>query len=190
MSAKSFGLHWDPDAIINGTTPDHILEQIYSDDRDGTKEDLAHRAIEAAYPHSMRFIRELRTQNEYVYCIHAQTEFAQGLYKFGKTKDVLSRIKTLQTGSPFKLELVFYTDFFEEKYFHEWLAEYRHSGEWFKLAVTPTSMTSSYIQFLFNDARLPEWEINSLMEYLKFYYYEAGIRRGYMDAMKAMQGQN
>jgi predicted GIY-YIG superfamily endonuclease len=64
-----------------------------------------------------------------------------GPVKVGITQNLLSRLRTLQNGSPGKLELIWvYTTWDKaaalrmEKNFHAVYAEYRLEGEWFKVS--------------------------------------------------------
>ena len=68
---------------------------------------------------------------EKVYLINADTT---DKYKIGYTKDVKSRIKSLQTGCPYKLKLIkeVLGDSEQEKVFHKTWKSHRKRGEWFE----------------------------------------------------------
>jgi predicted GIY-YIG superfamily endonuclease len=72
-----------------------------------------------------------------VYIIKAKN---QPLYKIGVTYNINKRIKQLQTGCPFPIELYFLVNGFPrniaiqtEKQLHKTMSHYRTSGEWFRL---------------------------------------------------------
>lgn len=208
MSASDFGIKWDPirDNAPQSPAPTEVSEEesMRLDDEFNqfldamTPEQYEHwyhhglegikglrlpkpdrlTLLQKAYPKARRYLRQNNPRGEFVYCIRAISEFDHCMYKFGKAKDVMSRIRQLQTGQPFKLDLVFYTDFFEEKYFHEWLSEYRERGEWFRLWVTPSQLAEAYEQFLLFDANLPRHERLTVLNYIRNRSYEAGLDDG------------
>lgn len=66
------------------------------------------------------------------------------LYKIGQTNNITRRIKELQTGCPYKIniEIVFYPDIcdpygyeisFFENFLHNYFKSKKHLGEWYKL---------------------------------------------------------
>lgn len=64
----------------------------------------------------------------------------EGPVKVGISTNVLSRMRALQTGCPFKLELLAMFRFdtredaaSQESFFHECYADVRTSGEWFRI---------------------------------------------------------
>lgn len=69
----------------------------------------------------------------YVYVVKAEN----GLYKIGKTQNPKSRISSLQTSSPVKLDLfcLFYSSDMDtaEIMLHDMFEETREIGEWFRL---------------------------------------------------------
>jgi hypothetical protein len=58
-------------------------------------------------------------------------------FKVGVTWDLRTRLSEMQTGNPFKLQLVDYFQssnaFKDEKSLHLYLRKYHHHGEWFQL---------------------------------------------------------
>jgi hypothetical protein len=70
--------------------------------------------------------------SEYIYLINCN-----GVYKIGVATDVRSRFASLQTGNPYKLELVDCFQFpnaeFVERVLHQKYDHYRMLGEWFNL---------------------------------------------------------
>jgi hypothetical protein len=89
---------------------------------------------------------ELLRRNKYkssqwVYFIHSNhpsSDVKHSMVKIGLTKCMITRLKELQTGSPYKLKIIGYieTDNMNvlEKEFHNYLAECRNEGEWFNLS--------------------------------------------------------
>tara|TARA_B110000014_G_C19603517_1_gene319745 strand:+ start:187 stop:510 length:324 start_codon:yes stop_codon:yes gene_type:complete len=72
-----------------------------------------------------------------VYFIHTPELGEKSLFKIGWSKHILKRIKQLQTGNGYKLELyksIESSDSNLETKTHQALAQYRVIGEWFKLS--------------------------------------------------------
>jgi hypothetical protein len=69
----------------------------------------------------------------YIYILKA----ANGLYKIGKTQNLNSRIKTIRTASPVKIEVyrVFQSTEYSkiEIHLHRLFSDFREIGEWFRL---------------------------------------------------------
>jgi hypothetical protein len=67
-----------------------------------------------------------------IYIINSHSDY----YKIGRTKDVVKRMRMLQSGCPFRLKLVYKTKFncqWIEAYLHSICRKERTCGEWFKL---------------------------------------------------------
>ena len=97
--------------------------------------------------------------NQYLYIIHQE-----GFVKIGVSKNPLSRMDALQTGSPEKLKLVTYIDanpwaLEMEQFAHTILRPYRAQGEWFH--TTP--------------------EVNAFVELIRLLKYDAGCEHGWKD---------
>jgi len=62
-------------------------------------------------------------------------EVGTELVKIGKSHDPEERLKTLQTGTPHKLELMHVVDSEkrDENWFHQKLSEFHVTGEWYRL---------------------------------------------------------
>lgn len=100
-----------------------------------------------------------REQKEFVYFIKA----TNNLIKIGVTKNVESRLKSLQTGSPGKLELIGSIETAKayelESELHEKYRELRVSGEWFNIGL---SEVSKEIECR-NTTTLEDFNVNPLM---------------------------
>lgn len=170
MTANSFNIQWivDPSKAVMGEgfhTIFHPKAQRFYE-------------LRKAFPKAINYLRNFDADSEYVYCLHFKDGSDEHIYKFGKSRDVLSRIRTLQTGCPYRLELIFLTNFFEEKYFHEWLSTYRRDGEWFKIPLDPDSLTFSFEDFLLFDANISRQEQATLIDQIRNKCYEWGIEAG------------
>jgi hypothetical protein len=75
----------------------------------------------------------VKTDVGYIYILKAEN----GLYKIGKSKNPGSRINSIRTSSPVKLEVykVFLSSEYnrQEKHLHRMFANLRELGEWFRL---------------------------------------------------------
>ena len=74
--------------------------------------------------------------------------------KIGRAKDVQSRLSSIQSSNPYKLELIASFFFFghAEKMLHEMFAEHRERGEWFR----KNDDLMSFIDEI-NSGRIPEY---------------------------------
>jgi hypothetical protein len=71
--------------------------------------------------------------------------FDGSLYKIGKSKNPLTRLKALKIGNP-SIELIAYTDKIEEKYLHNRFFESRVDGEWFDLSEEKLKSVINYFE--------------------------------------------
>lgn len=133
-------------------------------------------AIRTAFPNVPLYKRTFDGHEDFVYVIYAADEIMYGHYKIGKSKDVVSRIRSLQTSNPYRLKVAFVTNFFDEKTFHQWLAPYRMEGEWFKIPVRHDLLADNFERFLLTEANLPFYELLALISSVKLTAHYRGAR--------------
>ena len=90
-----------------------------------------------------------------MYYIYLVNESNSSKYKIGYTKNIETRLKTLQTSNAEKLEVIklFPVDTKPktiETYIHKGLSEYRRNGEWFEFYETPQSNIIEMVEYHFN----------------------------------------
>ena len=87
-------------------------------------------------------VSKSKTTSSYIYLIHIH----DNLYKIGQSKNPHSRLKTLQTSSPYKLALThsFQADDVNkaEEMLHRLFADNREMGEWFRLTAKQCDLIS------------------------------------------------
>lgn len=83
---------------------------------------------------------------------------AKEVFKIGVTQNLEKRLKTLQTGCPFKIEVFFIcetqNDYFIEQLLHKQYNEFNSYGEWFELSIIQANKIKNEILNFKNDSLL------------------------------------
>lgn len=114
----------------------------------------------------------MAVKTESVYVIRAK---GTNRYKIGFSTDIGSRIASMQTGSPFPLELIheFEGTLSNEKAVHKMLASYRLHGEWFELTESALSFVMSLDSQLLSRIDVARYMLENESR-LKHVYNDAG----------------
>jgi len=112
-------------------------------------------------------------KNNYVYIIKMK-DFK--IYKIGKSSSLYHRLKSLQTSSPFDLDLLAYSEYKnidkQESMLHERFEKYHIRGEWYRLPIETAEriiyeMTFDNKNFIISEdkeykCRIPEFKTTNV----------------------------
>jgi hypothetical protein len=80
-------------------------------------------------------------------------------YKVGIAANLFDRITSMRSGNPRPLEVLYvYSGYMPERWYHELLAEYHYSGEWFKC--DRHIIDTIHAGFSEEAIRIPEWRFD------------------------------